>query len=840
MYRSSPEDAWERLANPGSSTKPFNADVVLDGGITISQKFADPKTNGRDVARWTVRYEPWQYTTLELLHYDVPTSNDTPDRQSAKIHIRCLTISSSKDTSTATGSSVADASKFPINTCSSQFQEIQMIFDSRTSIKNWDYNVALSFLGGQIAFTHNTDGHLFITAQLTAISAEGAANEALLKMQDGCQVRVSIFRESSLLLEIWPPVKPDDVDIDMDTRHLGKRYTISSPILFRPEDAWEYPIPGVAKTETWQAIYVPLPELLAPITALVVNYISPLKIRLWQDKTDSNLCLVPFFDDPSSERKSTATTGLKRQFIAQELEDIQRLIPSLNLSAAASMSLPLRNIFLDNHPAICEDEPFLSREIQIPETFRLNDSQKSGIRNFYRKKVSIIHGPPATGKSHTLARLMQQILQDAPQTKILVCAPTNVAVTEIYKKATSVFTNDNIPYKFVRLYPEAQIESQYIQRDSRVRWDPCHIQRLRALFAARNPGEHADFIQGQHLYEKMGRIADPDIARKYGRSCRELTQMIMSEASIVFCTCTAVALKAISNFPDWLWPASVCLIEEAGCAKPYEILLPLIAVPTIKRLVLAGDPFQLGPTILSDEARQIWRTTTLAKAIDKGWPTTPLDLQYRAHDQLYQHTTEVFYLNRVRSPFTTGLPRPFLAHLLSLLPLNVPINNGRAFKLHSSAHFLDVADGQVETVPGGSSSNLQEALVTQSLVKSLLALPKVSTANILVLTGYRRQAKLLKDLAKQNQWEEVEIRTVDGSQGAERQIVILNTVRTSGVSFMANRNRANLCTSRAREAFYLVGKWQAFEKEGSSFSFLRAVVQSMKQRLPGFVVQAGN
>jgi hypothetical protein len=62
----------------------------------------------------------------------------------------------------------------------------------------------------------------------------------------------------------------------------------------------------------------------------------------------------------------------------------------------------------------------------------------------------------------------------------------------------------------------------------------------------------------------------------------------MREASIVFCTCTAVALKAISDLPNWLWPASVCLIEEAGCAKPYEIFLPIVAVPTIKRLLRQG------------------------------------------------------------------------------------------------------------------------------------------------------------------------------------------------------------------------------------------------------------
>lgn len=174
---------------------------------------------------------------------------------------------------------------------------------------------------------------------------------------------------------------------------------------------------------------------------------------------------------------------------------------------------------------------------------------------------------------------------------------------------------------------------------------------------------------------------------------------------------------------------------------------------------------------------------------------------------------------------------------MSLLPIEVPINYGKVFKICSWAHFLNVTDSQAESIPGGSSWNLQEALVTESLVRSLLGLPNTSAANILVLTGYRRQLKLLQELAKKNAWGAVEIKTIDGSQGAEQEIVILSTVRTfGGVGFMASKNRANVCTSRAREALFFVVKWQFSVPEQSSFSFLRAVLQNMKQHISGFVV----
>jgi superfamily I DNA and/or RNA helicase len=134
---------------------------------------------------------------------------------------------------------------------------------------------------------------------------------------------------------------------------------------------------------------------------------------------------------------------------------------------------------------------------------------------------------------------------------------------------------------------------------------------------------------------------------------------------------------------------------------------------------------------------------------------------------------------------------------------------------------------------------MQEALVTQSLVKSLLALPQISAANILVLTGYRRQLKLLEELAKRNTWDGVAIKTVDSWHGTEQQIVILTTVRTfgGGAGFMANKSRAN---GHLQGEGGNVFCWQvAILRAGTVIVLvLRAVVQSMRQRLPGFVVDA--
>lgn len=113
-----------------------------------------------------------------------------------------------------------------------------------------------------------------------------------------------------------------------------------------PKETVEHPIPDLFKMETRQAIYIPLPKYQALITALVVNYISPLKIQDWDNKIETDIRLVPVFDDPSSERGSKATMGMQREFVAQEIEHIKKLLPNLSLPVSSNQTLPMRNLLL--------------------------------------------------------------------------------------------------------------------------------------------------------------------------------------------------------------------------------------------------------------------------------------------------------------------------------------------------------------------------------------------------------------------------------------------------------------------------------------------------------------
>ncbi|KAK3044034.1 hypothetical protein LTS18_002347, partial [Coniosporium uncinatum] len=66
----------------------------------------------------------------------------------------------------------------------------------------------------------------------------------------------------------------------------------------------------------------------------------------------------------------------------------------------------------------------------------LNDSQKDAIRfAIASRDVALIHGPPGTGKTHTLIELILQLLKRGQ--RLLVCGPSNISVDNIVERLSS-------------------------------------------------------------------------------------------------------------------------------------------------------------------------------------------------------------------------------------------------------------------------------------------------------------------------------------------------------------------------------------------------------------------
>ena len=125
--------------------------------------------------------------------------------------------------------------------------------------------------------------------------------------------------------------------------------------------------------------------------------------------------------------------------------------------------------------------------------------------------------------------------------------------------------------------------------------------------------------------------------------------------------------------------------------------------------------------------------------------------------------------------------------------------------------FIDTeghGEGETGGAGGQSISNFGEALVAVEVVEALMA-AGLSEDMVGMISPYWAQAGLLRSLM----WEGagrlgVEVRTVDGYQGREKEVVVVSLVRSNpsgAVGFLEESRRLNVDVTRARRCAIIIG-----------------------------------
>ena len=240
----------------------------------------------------------------------------------------------------------------------------------------------------------------------------------------------------------------------------------------------------------------------------------------------------------------------------------------------------------------------------------------------------------------------------------------------------------------------------------------------------------------------------------------------------------------------------LCVIDEAcQCTEP-GAWVPLLRS---EKFVLAGDHQQLPPTVLSTEAaRQGYAISLLERMVDIFGDeiTELLTVQYRMHSQIMEFSSQQFYSGKL-----VGDPSVH-EHLLCDLD-----SVDRVEITSSPLLFVDTAganwDEELEP-EGESRRNPKEAEFVLKKAKQLID-AGVDAADIAIIAPYAAQVRLLRD---QNEFRSIEIDTVDGFQGREKECVLITLVRSNSqgeIGFLGDIRRMNVAMTRARRKLIVVG-----------------------------------
>jgi superfamily I DNA and/or RNA helicase len=234
-----------------------------------------------------------------------------------------------------------------------------------------------------------------------------------------------------------------------------------------------------------------------------------------------------------------------------------------------------------------------------------------------------------------------------------------------------------------------------------------------------------------------------------------------------------------------------------------------IALAALQRggiLVLAGDPRQLPPTVLSQEAAVAGLSSTLFERISGRFGssvTHMLEVQYRMPDALMAFPSSSMYDGRlVAAPGNRE-------HSLSDLPGVKPERPSRP------APWLVLDTSQLPSLeqqsPDGTSYfHPEHAALTAAEVKRLLA-RGVPPTEVAAITPYQAQVRQLSELLSAELAAGVEIGSVDGFQGREKEAVVVDLVRHNKgqeIGFLRDVRRTNVAITRAKRFLVVIANVQ--------------------------------
>ena len=235
---------------------------------------------------------------------------------------------------------------------------------------------------------------------------------------------------------------------------------------------------------------------------------------------------------------------------------------------------------------------------------------------------------------------------------------------------------------------------------------------------------------------------------------------------------------------------------------------------------MAGDHLQLPPVVLSQEALDRGLGVSLMEQLATQCPETVslLTTQYRSHEMISGWSSQHFYsglLSAAPSNADISLDQLLVnTRLLTLLDRPLTWLDTRG----AGAGWEEEAEGE------DSLANTGEAVTTLDLVTRLLG-AGLAQEHIGVISPYWAQVATIRSLL----WETeglrgVEVRTVDGYQGREKEVIILSMVRsnnTGELGFLTESRRINVSVTRAKRACIVIGDSQTLRQDAACDSLWR-------------------
>ncbi len=515
-------------------------------------------------------------------------------------------------------------------------------------------------------------------------------------------------------------------------------------------------------------LFTKRPRIFNPERSGIIDYVDKHRMKVILNAEDAPNWII--HDD----------CGIELLFDSRTYEEMRKALERVK-NAKGDRLTELRGILLGQRPPQFGAHPV----VHVPE---LNASQNQAVNNILcSRDVSVVHGPPGTGKTTTLIYAIRELCKT--ENTVLVTAPSNAAVDLLTERLAEINLN------VVRIGNISRVDESILSHTLEVQLskhpESKHIKKVRLQAAEKRR-------QAWRLRRKYGR-EDRESRKRYLDEAQELSgwamqledrllDQIITGAQVITATLVGSVHPVLTNYKF-----KTVVIDEAA-----QGLEPATWIPITKasKVVLAGDPFQLPPTIKSIEARKGGFDVTL---IEKSLLRLPyvnfLDTQYRMNEQIMQFSNRHFYDGILKADESV---REHKLMMEDDRPVEFIDTVGCGFDERMNPEYQ-------------SRYNPDEFQILCEHLYLLLDATKAELPSIAIISPYREQVIYMKEQIEQDsrlEGVEITVDTIDGFQGQERDVIYISLVRSnkkSEIGFLKDYRRMNVAMTRARKKLVIVG-----------------------------------